>query len=479
MCCIFICTRKYGIGLSDDSVTYISVAQNVISGNGYVNFLGDQMLMFPPLYPAILAVLSIGVFDIREIACYLNIILFGLLIITSIYWFSAHFKSTFLIYFGAGLILFSIPIIEIAFYAWSEILFILFIILALSEMQQFNNSENTRTIFIAGLFTALACLVRYIGLSLVLTGILLILFNIQIPVYQKIKRVLIFSLISMLTISFWILNNYLHSNTLFGYRNLSRTSFINNIYSTGNIIAGWFLPANLSLYLKIIISALLLCIIIIGIIFIFKRGREAFTSTDKMKIAPLIIFIISFVIVLILSSSIIELDPADNRLLSPIYLPLLFLVIFSFDRIRILFKNKFIHFSILLIFCLWSIYSISNAASTVRRAYLEGAGGHHTVKWMESELIASLKKQNLKGTIFTNEPNAVYILTDNHSISNVSQLMKTNELIKERNPKFLVLFNQINPSFIDFLSSEKFNSRYKLDELFSNNEGKIYLIIRY
>ncbi|NIP42487.1 MAG: hypothetical protein GWO30_06835 [Gammaproteobacteria bacterium] len=62
-------TYHYGIGLSPDSVGYISTARSLISGKGFFQYDGQPFFLQPPLYPIILA-------PILEIALAINLIIF-------------------------------------------------------------------------------------------------------------------------------------------------------------------------------------------------------------------------------------------------------------------------------------------------------------------------------------------------------------------------------------------------------------------
>ena len=50
-----IVTSKYGAGVASDSTKYLSVAQNVMDGNGLFDHRGKALLSWPPLYSIIIA----------------------------------------------------------------------------------------------------------------------------------------------------------------------------------------------------------------------------------------------------------------------------------------------------------------------------------------------------------------------------------------------------------------------------------------
>jgi hypothetical protein len=52
-------TGKYGIGVSPDSVGYISTAQSLLNRTGFHLFNGEPFVQWPPLYPLLLAALGL------------------------------------------------------------------------------------------------------------------------------------------------------------------------------------------------------------------------------------------------------------------------------------------------------------------------------------------------------------------------------------------------------------------------------------
>src|SRR5919109_4018476 len=72
-------TSRYGAGVASDSTKYLSVAQNLLAGNGLYDHKGAPLLSWPPLYPILLAGLSwLTGLDVFVVGWYLNVFLLGL-----------------------------------------------------------------------------------------------------------------------------------------------------------------------------------------------------------------------------------------------------------------------------------------------------------------------------------------------------------------------------------------------------------------
>ncbi|MFA6234263.1 MAG: hypothetical protein WC824_08770, partial [Bacteroidota bacterium] len=55
---VLISTSNYGAGLTPDSVGYIGAARHIIAGDGVLSFDGHHLVVQPPLYPALLAIVG-------------------------------------------------------------------------------------------------------------------------------------------------------------------------------------------------------------------------------------------------------------------------------------------------------------------------------------------------------------------------------------------------------------------------------------
>src|ERR1700745_905222 len=79
---IYLMTRHSGIGLSPDSVIYLSAARNFRLGNGLIQFDHIPLVDFPAFYPVFLGTLS---FILRLDALIFSPVLNGFLFATVIY----------------------------------------------------------------------------------------------------------------------------------------------------------------------------------------------------------------------------------------------------------------------------------------------------------------------------------------------------------------------------------------------------------
>jgi hypothetical protein len=129
---------------------------------------------------------------------------------------------------------------------------------------------------------------------------------------------------------------------------------------------------------------------------------------------PFSIFLVIYTGWLITSATLVAFDGIDSRLFSPIYAPLIMLAVYLADSVRERAdKNKSMmvvyYFSVVL-FSLLLIRQGYVYFEAVRINSENGVGMLSVKQWRESELISYVKNERLDGNIFSNAPEAIYII---------------------------------------------------------------------
>ena len=186
----------YGVALSWDSVTFISVSWNLLEGDGFSNYRGMPLTRQAPLYPLLLGVVSLGVFDLREVAGPLNAVIFGMTIFVVGQYLGRRLESRALAAWGCIAAALSVPLVESASWALTGSLFILLVTLALIQADNFLDEGKLSSLVWAAVFCALAWHARYIGAAAVASVGLLLLLQPGAALAQRLRRVAGFSLIA-------------------------------------------------------------------------------------------------------------------------------------------------------------------------------------------------------------------------------------------------------------------------------------------
>ena len=123
-------TEPYGPGVSADSVDYISTAESLIRNFHFTSYDGHPFLSWPPLYPLILAGLSlITGLDVFIVGGLLNAICYGIIMVLAGMLFQRTFGGSlawFLV--GAWLSITSFSILALATNITTDPLFIILVL---------------------------------------------------------------------------------------------------------------------------------------------------------------------------------------------------------------------------------------------------------------------------------------------------------------------------------------------------------------
>ena len=354
---IMIClyqTASFGVGISPDSISYISAARSILDGNGIKVYTGEYYIYWPPLFPVLLAAFGFFGPDPSDVSRYLNAGIFGTIIILSGIWLSKNINNKGLIFFGVTLFSLSPVLIGISVYAWSEPLFILLILLWLNQITLFLNNNTLNHLVLAAIYVALATLTRYIGVITIAVSILLIITKPNIKYLDKLKSCALFTLIASLPISLWWLRTWFVSNTLTGTRTPSNESFIEAGIKALETLSGWLIPSWTSTAIRIPFLTVFLLMFFIVLIKSFPRTYTNLISYNAISsVHPHIIFLIMYTLFITFLASSTAFDPLGDRLLSPIYISFWFLIIYTLDKLLNIDNFKKVNLFIVILFGLW------------------------------------------------------------------------------------------------------------------------------
>ena len=271
---------------------------------------------------------------------------------------------------GTITILVSIPLSYVSKYIWSEPLFILLTLLFMISLDNYIYKSSLKFLIEASVFASLACLTRYIGITAVITGCILLLIQNK-KFINKLVETLIFGLISSAPTVLWIIRNYLLSNTLAGERVPTKNTFSENIDITFKTIASWFAPYYSYFTLYIMLG---LCVVISIIIIIrnFHKniGQIAVGENKAYRILIPFIFSLVYISYLIGSASLIDFDNINNRLLVPVYAPITIMMFFtlndilaydSYYKVRNIIKTSIF----IIIYIIWLLYPSSEIYTSI------------------------------------------------------------------------------------------------------------------
>lgn len=459
---ILTATSQHGPGIFSDSVSYLSTAKNFISGKGFMDWNDTFYTLWPPLFPTLIGIISLLGTTPLMAARYINAIAFGLIIFAAGRLIFRHLaKTTFSL--PATLALFSIPLILSSIRVYSEPVFVLLVLLSVSQLAKYLKYKKPRYLYITGLFVSLACLQRYIGVTLVITGIICLILEKKKNIYTKIQNISIFSFITCSPLGIWALRNYLFTTSLTGGRgNYEIGKIIENIYYSLDLFSYWLIPYEVPtfIYNKITflpkfipswfrISVLIIVIIFSILIYRIKDLNKKLSSLNNLELKVALIFIVTFIITMLAISPLLNFDwssSTTNRFFAPVYpFFILFLYKAAESGHRHLKEKTLGSIStiILIVTILWSFYPIASASYTqVLLCYKHGQYAS-SISFQQSKIIEWFKSNRSKKIFTDANPKIIFyvsgIKTEKLPENDVNSFF---EKVMDNKKIYLVLFKQ-------------------------------------
>ena len=334
-----------GVLLDWDSVNYISVADNLLAGEGFRQFNGLLYRDWPPLYPLLLAAPGLAGFDPYPWAGWLNILAFALTIFVVGQGLQRYLTSRGLLLGGCLAATLAYPLTRQAAFALTETIFILFTLLALLAAERFLHTERRSALLWAALFTALACLTRYLGLTLVVAIILLLALQAGVPLRRRAQRLALYAILSLALIGLWMLRNYLLFGGLTGRRSYDVVTLSESLTQTGAALSDWtawgllvsgVAPSWLSTALNFLPAAILLVLAAALIYGLTAAGRGG--GPPRLDLRPLYVFGLFALVYLIMFNAVAHwatFNTTLSRYILPAWLPLLLTALIALDRFRL------------------------------------------------------------------------------------------------------------------------------------------------
>ncbi len=320
---------SYGPYMWWDPVNYVTVARNLLAGDGFVSLGGGPLVYWPPLYPAMLAGGGLFGLDPYAFAGPLNAVIFGLTVLVAGWWLRRHLQSRLLWLWGCISIALALPLVEIASQAMSEAAFILFITLVLTQIDAHLDGRGRASLMWAAAFSALAWLTRYIGVFVILAVVPMLLAARVAPL-EKMKRIVVYMLIAAAPLGLWMLRNFLVDGSTTGGRGRDAYSFSFIVDEYLRLAVGdwWLFGLTAPFLLALVMAA--------GLAFLRRldRKRDAPVASD-VAWGPLRVcggFALAYLTMLaaaFMSGS--AWDGLQWRYLTPAYIPLLLAALLLMD----------------------------------------------------------------------------------------------------------------------------------------------------
>ena len=475
---IQVLTKHSGIGISPDTIVYLSTARNLLAGRGWIDFSGSPLINFPLFYPTFLSTFScITGKDILSTAPFLNSFLFAAVIYLS-GTIIEHFINTAKWYkwIILSIITFSPSLFEVYSMLWSETLFILLTIIFFISLRSYLKQPSYKNLLFVSVISAVAFVTRYAGITLLATGVLLMLLEFSIGRRKKLIHILLFGIIGISLISLNLIRNFFQTKTLAGSRLKGNTPFSQNLNYFGTVMCDWFsfLKDHYSFA-----SVLGIIILIISIVTFFLHSINKQYSYSYEKILPAFFTVYSLFI--ILSSTISRYETINNRLLSPAYIPFIAGISYHLPYWQKNISKKLWQISyaigICILFIGFQYYQYKTNAKNYEDIKDDGIPGYAEDIWKNSPVVQFIQKDTLlakhASQTFCNQNHAVYLFTG-YSVTSIPErahLKEVEQFHHYSNYYIIWFFTDENP---DLLSISEIKQHAYLTLVHQFSDGVIF-----
>lgn len=417
-------TTTWGVGLSTDSITYLEGARSILK-NWNLNGIGTH---YPPLYFILIALTALITGDVLEALRLLQLLTIALnfILFTLIIWKGTH-KALLPTILCSLLFATSQSVLYIHTMAWSEGSFCFFALLGFYFLAHYLEHKNNRfpTLTLSALFIGLAFITRYVGITLIVTGVIALALYVSGNKTKRITDCLYFGFLSSFPMLLWMGRNWFVSNAATIRQLVVHTISIEKIQAGMQVLLSWlFLPSN---YLFILLIILLL----ITITYVVSMKR---LDTKHLNRTSEICFIFIFIYIPFLLVSISLFDahtPLDVRILFPVYLFFILGLVVLSHRV---YHTKSIRIVSYVMF--FVLFLLAYAQFGIQKQYLSYAStngiGFASKKWAQSDMLQWVKTLPKGTIIYTNGPDAIKIIA-NRSSKMVPRLVSPGDRTNNKN----------------------------------------------
>jgi len=479
---VFKSTALYGPGISSDALNYISTAENLAKGNGYYSYDGKPYTHWPPLFPSLIALLKLIGFKPLEGAGIINALSFCSVVLCSGIVFAKKIKSPFLIIIGSASVLISATMLRVSVYAWTEPLFALLVILFMFNMTTFLKNSRLKYLLIAGVYAALACLQRYVGIAIVMAGVAMILLLTPKTKWRdKLKCSTIFGAISCVPLGLWFLRNKLVASTAADYNLWLDTTFLQEITKTLDSLTTWFVTDKISLALRLVIIGALISLMLTAVI-LRNRKFSQVQLGDTMFVKAAVVLIVAYSVFVTIASVYAKAD-ADYRIYSSVYVFIILFLLIGLEAVgkllgTVLKKEWAGHLVITVLCGLWLVfYPLPLVRQQMAYYTAYGVPGYNSTVWRMSPLLNWVKMHPLDGQIFSNEPHPLVLLAGVNAEITPARRSGIEDFKKQLSPNkknYLVWYYRHWRSHL--YNFEELNSMVKLNLVAKLPDGAVYEI---
>lgn len=444
----------HGPGLINDSVVYIGGAENILAGNGYSRTSGGgeikPLTVNVPLYSYTLAAVAKTGVDLIKAGWLISLACFVLNGFLSAWLTWRLTRSRVWSVLAMLLVATSESVIRAHTFALSEPEFITLMLASMLLITYGVERKNWYFAAVAGVLVSLAYMTRYIGLSLLATGVAAF-FVFSKTWKERLVKISWFLPFSLLGGILWFARNLAVSGNAANRSLLYHPLTTDKLREGAQTLTTFLFPERFDLYGKFPVIfngfALLVIFTLVALVYLFWKNegkvKEADAALETRTAFIVTIQAIFYFVVLLLSLTFFDASTAlENRQLVPVFICLILLVVYLLYRLE-----QCGGWQSWLALALAAVILLAGAYDG-RRAVIDlhaDGQGYASAYYRNSQTIDTLKRMP-PVTIWTNRVPAVNLLADRPAYALLAPI---DPLTRQKRPNYDSSLQSIRQSVLN------------------------------
>ncbi len=423
---VIAATSTFGPGLSPDSITYISAAESLLSSGALLGVTGSPYVNWPPLFPLAIAIIELLGVSGPQAARLLNAICFGASAGMASYLTRRMTRQTW-----TGLTAGVVTVLTVMFLdpftrVLSEPLFIVLVLIFVAvSATALRRQGDLKYVVLAALLAACAALTRYIGVTVLVTGAIVLTAGVQMDVGGRLRRAALFLFVSGLPLALWVARNFILVATPTGSREGSQSTLAESLRSMAVTTAQWVTPLDwiqhLGPYKASPLALLIVLVVLLGSVWwivwsLMTWAQRAYNDGwASGALFVLATFVVVYLTSLALVTRVVATSYLGARFLAPVFVPILvILMVAGLETWLHIGRGRYAAFTksalvLMLSSCL--LLQAHRTVDLIRHRRAEGTGGYESDAWQNSPLLEYIRTYELDGHLVSNAPDVLYLAT--------------------------------------------------------------------
>jgi hypothetical protein len=407
--------------VSTDSVHLLFGGLNLAEGHGLISYDGSFLILWPPLYPVLLALVHLASgLDMLAAAGVLQAAAFlGLSLCLSIL-FLRIFPDNFSLALGANVLCDVGAVVLIGFdEVGSDYVHLFLVMLSALLTGYYVETKSGRAFVALAAVGMLAMLERYLGIAALATGAAAAVFLVGGSLGQRLMRGFVLSMAAV-PAGIWLVI----TSQLYGRRD--PISFAENFNWFSKSILEWFFPAqavktHLGVHISLLWAVTVALILLVGIA--WYRFKAHMARSARPFTLPVLIFGLCYGLALFGSASLAYFNKLGGRFLLPLYIPFVTLLVVAIGVLPEAARRRSSNVRLAIgiactgILVLLAVLLLKITLPIVIQSHADGVVGgenaFNTAAWHENQALQYWNSHPPQGAyvLFSNEPDGVAFRT--------------------------------------------------------------------